>query len=137
MKLSEILLTIYLWTLFIPVLLFANICFLLLYPFVKKERFTKIFEILLLKTMLYSMVLPGFWKVKITDLRKIKNKNYIIISNHVSFIDSVILASVPLTKKYIIANMFTKIPLFGWLTKLAGFISADRNNEATSNRPNG
>jgi 1-acyl-sn-glycerol-3-phosphate acyltransferase len=136
MKISELFLTIYFWSLAIPVLLFTYFVCIICYPFENEKGFARIYETLTAKTMIFFMTVPGFWTVKVTDLRQDKSwhentgleKQYIIIANHVSYIDSMITPMIDLKKKYMIGNLFTKIPVFGWLTRCSGFVTADRND---------
>jgi len=136
MKVSEVFLTIYFWTLAIPVLLVTYFICILCYPFVDEKTFARIYETCTGRWMLFFMTAPGFWTVKVTDLRSDKRwtedngleKQYIVIANHVSYIDSMVLPLLSLKKKYMIGNIFTKIPVFGWLTRCSGFVTADRND---------
>lgn len=130
MKVSEFFLTIYFWSLSVICLLVTSVTCLILYPFIDQKTFARVYEIMTGYVMLYLMIIPGFWSLKITDHRQDKswdNKRYVIVANHVSFVDSLISSVICLKKKYMIGHIFTKIPIFGWLAKTAGFVYADRN----------
>ena len=129
MKLRQVLLTIYFWSLAIPVILLTFLICCICYPFNDQKTLARIYECLVGKTMLFFMTAPGFWTVKITDYREDKSwnyKRYVIIANHLSFIDSLVLVCIPLKKKFIISQVFTKIPIFGFLTRISGFVPAER-----------
>ena len=130
-----IVLTVYFWLVSIfSILLSLPIC-LIAFPFVDQKTFARIYEIITSHIMLYSMIVPGFWEVNIIDNRKDKNwedKKFIIIANHISFVDSLFLGLIPVKKKFMIAKIFTKIPIFGWLVKTSGFIDVDKNDKTTT-----
>lgn len=131
MNLTSLLLTVYLWTVTTLALVITFPICLILYPFIDEKTFSRIYEIVPGSIALYSMILPGFWKLKIVDLRKDKswNKQCVIVSNHVSFVDSLVLAvSIPLKKKFMIGRVFTTIPVFGWFSRMSGHVPVDRNN---------
>jgi 1-acyl-sn-glycerol-3-phosphate acyltransferase len=58
-----------------------------------------------------------------------KDKEYIIVSNHMSFLDiPVLMVSVPKNIRFIYKKSLTKIPIFGWSLYLGGLIPIDRKN---------
>lgn len=131
MNISTLFLTVYFWALSVGALLLSYVICMISYPFIDQKTFARMYETITAKTMLYFMTVPGFWKVKVTDLRKDKSwkdKRYVIIGNHLSFIDSLVTVLIPLQKKFMVGHFFTKIAVFGWLTKKSGFVTADRNN---------
>jgi 1-acyl-sn-glycerol-3-phosphate acyltransferase len=137
MKVSEVFLTIYFWCLAIPVLLVTYLVCIICYPFVDEKTFARIYETFTGKTMVFFMTVPGFWTLKVTDLRSDKSwkenngleKQYVIIANHLSYIDSMVIpATIELKIKFMIAHIFTHLPIFGWLTRCSGFVTADRND---------
>jgi 1-acyl-sn-glycerol-3-phosphate acyltransferase len=129
MKFTEILLTGYFWFFTVlSILLVTPIC-IILYPFIDEKTFSKIF--ICIPANILSFVMYPFWEIKIKDLRKNKSwdKNYVVVANHLSFIDSLIISFVvPVKMKFMIGNIFTKIPLFGWMVKMAGYVTADIND---------
>lgn len=59
---------------------------------------------------------------------------YIIISNHPSFSDSIFLSYIPLSKKFIMAREYSGIPVFGWICRQSDFVMVDdRDKTTTSN----
>ena len=126
----NLLLTIYFWLVSALSLLITFPICLLIYPFVDQKTFSRIYEVIPGSIALYSMIIPGFWKLNIIDLRKDKTWNQcVIVSNHLSFIDSLVLAvAIPVKKKFMIGRVFTKIPVFGWFSLMSGHVPVDRNN---------
>lgn len=142
MKVEEFFLTIYFWALTIPSLLFTfGIC-LFLYPFVDEKTFARYYESLMEYTLLKAMTLPGFWKIHIVDLRQDKSwrkpngeeKRYVVIANHLSYIDSLIFVRLEMKKKYLMGHIFSKVPIFGFLTRNAGYVTAERGNSALNSQ---
>ncbi len=136
MKVSEFFLTIYFWTLTLPSLLITFFICVLCYPFMDEKTFARCYELIMGKTLLLAMVLPGFWKIKITDLRRDKSwidlygreKRFVVIANHVSYIDSLVSVLIPIKKKFLMALIFTRVPIFGFLTKHSGYVTAEKGN---------
>jgi len=127
-----IIFTIYFWSLVIPVFFITFFICLLFYPFIDQKTFSRLYEKIPAYLLLNAMMICNIWSFSIYDRRRDKsweNKQYIIVANHVSFIDSMIISiSVPLKKKFMIGKIFTKIPLFGWLSKMSGHVAADRHD---------
>lgn len=129
-KIVKILLTIYFWGISVAALLITFPFYLMMYPFVKQKSLARFYEFLPGFIILNAMLIPGFWKLKFRDLRSEKswdNKRYVIVVNHLSFIDSLILSTFPLKKKYMMGKIFSKIPIFGTMSKLSGYVPVDRN----------
>ena len=133
------LLTIYFWGFSIISLLFSFFTCIIISPFVDQKTFARTYEVLTGGIMLYIM--SPIWSLKIKDKRKdrswtyevkneVKNldKQFIIIANHMSFIDSLITVVLPVKKKFMIGKVFTKAPVFGWLTLKSGFVPAEKGN---------
>ncbi len=60
---------------------------------------------------------------------KFKNKQWIIIGNHTSFLDPIILFKVfPGTLRFFYKSGVDKLPIISWALKVAHFISVDREN---------
>lgn len=104
------------------------------YPFLEQKSFTRLYEFLIGTTMLKIMTIPGFWSIKVTDLRENKtyNDRYIFIANHASFIDSILCSQIPVTKKFIMNAVFTKIPLFGQLCLMSGHVPVNPKDKNSS-----
>ncbi len=68
-------------------------------------------------------------RVTLSGLERITNPPYIFMCNHQSALDiHVLLASLPLSFKFVAKRSLFLIPFFGWAIKRAGYISLDREN---------
>ena len=142
MKAEEIFLTIYFWTLTIPSLLITFLVCLCVYPFVDEKTFARIYESIMGFTLLKAMTIPGFWKINIVDLRTDKtwkkpngyDRRFVIIANHLSYIDSLIFVILGMKKKYLMGHTFSKVPIFGFLTRNAGYVTAERGNKTLNSQ---
>ena len=127
-------LTLYFWSSSIICLIITYIVCLIISPFVDQKTISRTYEILTGQSLLYLMTIPGIWTLTVRDKRKDKSwtfkndKQYIIIANHMSFIDSLITSVIPLKKKFMIGKVFTNFPIFGWLTSKSGFVPAEKGN---------
>jgi len=152
------LLTIYFWGFSVISLLFSFFTCIIISPFVDQKTFARTYEVLTGGIMLYIMSPIWSLKIKdkrkdrswryldknevknldneVKNLDKnggkeegkIKDKQFIIIANHMSFIDSLITVVLPVKKKFMIGKVFTKAPVFGWLTLKSGFVPAEKGN---------
>ena len=135
MSLINLLLTIYFWTVSAIAVLITYVTLLILYPFISQKSFSRTFEIIIGYIILNAMIIPGFWRLKIKDYRQNKswkNSRYIIVANHVSFIDTLVMTMIPLKKKYMFGLKFSQIPIFGWLCLSSGYITVDMNDISTT-----
>ena len=136
MKIEEFFLTVYFWGMAIPSLLITALCCVIIYPFVDEKTFARTYESLMGHTLLAAMTLPGFWKINIVDLRQDKTwkkpngceKRFVIIANHLSYVDSLISVLIPVSKKYMMGRIFSQVPIFGFLTRSAGYVTAEKGN---------
>ncbi len=133
-QIYEIAITIYLGLVLILTFLISIPILAVCYPFVDEKTFARINEVIGGTLLLKAMTIPGFWSFKITDLRKNKDFDgrYIIISNHASFIDFILICQFPNYKKFIMAEKFTKIPIFGTICKGCGHVFVDRFKRNTT-----
>lgn len=76
-----------------------------------------------------ARLLP-FWEIHVTGLERIKRgKPYVVVSNHQSMLDIlVLLARLPLHFKFIAKKELFWIPFFGWHLALAGYICLKRGD---------
>ena len=84
---------------------------------------------------LISRTLP-FWRIQSTGLEKIKKgKPYVIVSNHQSLLDIlVVLDQLPLHFKFIAKRELFWIPFLGWHLFLAGYIPLKRGDADSGRR---
>ncbi len=135
---GNIFLTVYFWSAAIISSIVTYVICLCCYPFISQKYFAYLYETLFSTMILYPMIIPRFWSIKITDTRQQINRHfngpYIVISNHASFIDTLIASQIPLVKKFIMAKKFTTIPIFGWLCKCSGHIAVSDKSDKSGRR---
>lgn len=54
---------------------------------------------------------------------------YVVVANHESFVDILLICHVPMEMKWMSKSEFFKIPLLGWAMRLAGDIRLDRGDK--------
>lgn len=76
-----------------------------------------------------TRLLP-FWEIQVEGLERIqKGKPYVVVSNHQSMLDILLLlARLPLHFKFIAKKELFWIPFFGWHLALAGYICLKRGD---------
>lgn len=75
------------------------------------------------------LLVPGL-RIRIeSDLRRIRGA--VVVSNHVSFLDSILLVSVLRRHKTIVKAGALKIPILGWSVRNAGYLVVSADNRAT------
>lgn len=109
---------------FFPVTL---IIWLLVMPFDGKREITH--WILIYQSLLVVLIMP-IWKIRIEGRKKaLKSTPYVIISNHQSILDILLINCLRYRFKWIskIENM--KLPILGWYLRMADYITVDRGNK--------
>jgi len=131
LKPVKILATVYFWLMATIGMILTFIVCIICYPFVNQKTFARIYEYIFCSFTLKAMTLSGIWSVKFSDLRTDKtwNKRYIVIPNHASFIDTLLTGLIPIKKKFIIARIFTFVPLFNWLCINSGHVPFDKKDK--------
>ncbi len=103
------------------------IIWLIVLPF---DRERKIMHwMLVYQGLLLSMIIP-IWKIYIEGREKaVKGTTYVIISNHQSILDILLINCLRYRFKWIskIENM--KVPVLGWYLRMADYITVNRGNE--------
>ena len=113
-------------------MLVSFIVCLIAYPFVDEQTFAGLYEFILSNSIICGM--SFIWSFHLKDLRSDSEKNdkkaqYVIIANHSSFIDSIIMAKVPFRKKYMISRIFERVPVFNWLCKKSGHVMVGKDDK--------
>jgi len=132
----DILKSIFIWIegiLFI-IIFFPITClvWLLVLPF---DRERKVMHwMLIYQAYLVSMILP-IWKINIEGREKADRKStYVIISNHQSILDILIIDCLRFRFKWIAKIEIMKRPVLGWYLKMAGYITVDRGNKESKEK---
>lgn len=125
--LYDLLLTFYFLALVFISFLVSLPILIILYPLLSQKNFARLNEILG-SVVLYGMSYPGFWNITINDTRKNKTftGRYVMIANHGSYIDTPLIWQLPTKKKFMMAEIFMRIPLFGHICKLCGHIPVNK-----------
>jgi 1-acyl-sn-glycerol-3-phosphate acyltransferase len=114
---------------FFPVTL---IIWLLVMPFDKKRVITHHF--LTFQSWLLVKLMP-IWKVRITGLEKAKkDETYVIISNHQSILDILLMNCLRYNFKWISKIENTKVPVLGWYLRMAGYLTVDRGDKESKEK---
>jgi len=103
------------------------IIWVLTLPFDRDREITH--WILTRQSWLLVLLLP-IWKIRIEGRTKVKKgTTYVIISNHQSILDILLINCLRYRFKWIskIENM--KVPVLGWYLRMAGYIIVDRGNK--------
>lgn len=102
------------------------IIWLLVLPFDKDRKI--VHWVLVYQSLILSYIIP-IWKIKVEGRDKlISGETYVIISNHQSILDILLMNSLRLQYKWIskIENM--KVPFLGWYLRMADYLTVDRGN---------
>jgi len=103
------------------------IIWLLVLPF---DRDRLVIHWILMYQSYFLVNLMPVWKVKIEGREKaVPGTTYVIISNHQSILDILLINSLKLRFKWISKIENIKVPFLGWYLKMAGYITVDRGNE--------
>lgn len=103
------------------------IVWLLVLPFDRDKKIIHWF--LMYESLILSYLIP-IWSIRIEGRENaIKGKTYIIISNHQSLLDILLLNCLRYRYKWISKIELTKVPVIGWYLKMADYIVINRGNE--------
>jgi 1-acyl-sn-glycerol-3-phosphate acyltransferase len=103
------------------------IVWLLVLPF-DRER-TVVHWMLIYLAIIISYLVP-IWKIKIKGRKKaIPGTTYVIISNHQSILDVLLINCLRYRFKWISKIENNKVPVLGWYLKMAGYITVDRGDK--------
>ena len=103
------------------------IVWLLVYPF---DREKVIVHLLLMYESTILFFLIPIWSIQIEGREKAAKRNtYVIISNHQSILDILLVNCLRYKFKWISKIENTNVPVLGWYLKMADYIIVDRNNE--------
>ena len=103
------------------------IFWLLAFPFDKEKA--AIHMLLMYQSTLLSFLIP-IWTIRIEGREKaMKGTTYVIISNHQSILDILLINCLRYKFKWISKVENTKVPFIGWYLKMAEYFIVDRQNE--------
>lgn len=103
------------------------IIWLIVLPVDRKR--TVVHWLLVYESLILSYLIP-IWSIKIEGRGKaIKGTTYVVISNHQSLLDILLLNCLRYRYKWISKVELKKVPVIGWYLKMADYIIIDRGNE--------
>jgi 1-acyl-sn-glycerol-3-phosphate acyltransferase len=103
------------------------IIWLLVLPF-DRERYVIHCLLMYQSTILWHMI--PIWRTKIEGRENaLKGTTYVIISNHQSILDILLINCLRYKYKWISKIENTKVPFLGWYVRMADYITIDRSNE--------
>ena len=103
------------------------ITWLLALPFDRERVIIHMFLMYQSKFLLYLMPI---WKIRTEGReRAIKGNTYVIISNHQSILDILLMNSLRYKYKWISKIENFNVPVIGWYLKMARYITVDRGND--------
>lgn len=136
--LRKLFITLWFWLGVIISLIFASLIALLYVNELDKESAIYIFDVLIMKFLYNWMTIPRIWVVKVQypttfKLMHMKKHNpFIIASNHISIIDTIILSQmIKIPKVYIHSTYIKHIWWLAWVFKVAQYIP--NNKKVLSN----
>jgi len=123
--------SVFVWIFFLltTLLLFpvSTLVWFMTFPFDSRR---KVFHYWLL---IHSFILSSFLpcgKIKIEGIEKIrKDLSYVIISNHQSILDILVLNRIFTDFKWISKIENLRVPFLGWYLRMAGYIAVERGNK--------
>jgi len=133
-RIVDLLITLVIWIYFIPgFLLFFSPLYLAAFIFSSNREIA--FQ--WLNSLYYRSFLclvralvPGL-KIRTQDgLTSIRSS--VIVCNHLSYLDPILLISLFPRHKTIVKNIFFKMPVFGWMLKTSGYIPSSSGGNASS-----
>jgi 1-acyl-sn-glycerol-3-phosphate acyltransferase len=96
-------------------------------PFDRERKI--IHYMLVCQSKMVNFLIP-VWKVNIKGIKNFeKNSTYIIISNHQSLLDILIINSLCYSFKWVSKAENIRVPILGWYLWMADYLVVDRNNE--------
>ncbi len=127
----DILISFLVWLICLPLagLLFpvSVLVWFLTYPFDEERAIMHWW--LVMQCVFFASIVP-LWKLDITGREKIvKGTPYIIISNHQSMLDIIMLDCLRFSFKWISKIENFRVPLIGWYLRMARYITVDRGNK--------
>ncbi len=135
---ADIFITIFIWVVFLSGLVVILLVYPILYlvslfteyPQGVFQRYIHYFMRFFIEVLRFSV--PGL-DIKIHDVEKLRNiKSSIILCNHISFLDGLILLSVLKNQISIVKSIYFKVPILGWIISSAGCIPSDYQNTSDS-----
>lgn len=103
------------------------IVWLLTFPFDRNRRI--VHRVLMWESYVITMIMP-VWRVRMEGRKKASpGQTYVIISNHQSVLDILVINCLRYNYKWISKIENFKVPFIGWYLRMADYIVVERGNE--------
>jgi 1-acyl-sn-glycerol-3-phosphate acyltransferase len=75
------------------------------------------------------------WRIEISGLEHVdRGRNYVVVSNHQSLADIPVLCHLPLDTKWLAKVELFRLPIIGWLLRMADDVPVNRSNRRSAAR---
>ena len=82
-------------------------------------------------TVVHQRLTP-MWKFRTSgELPTDKRRPYVVVANHESFVDMLLISHLPIEMKWLSKETFFKIPLVGWMMRMAGDVRVVRGDRTS------
>ena len=82
-------------------------------------------------TVAHQMLTP-MWKFRTSgELPRDKRRPYVVVANHESFVDILLISHLPIEMKWLSKETFFKFPLVGWMMHMAGDVRVVRGDRTS------
>jgi len=127
---KKILISCWIWIVFsaITIFMFVSVLFfaIILYPFDKKRKIPQMHAFLWSDLII---ALNPYWDVEISDLKNIdRSKTYVIVANHQSLSDIILLYQTKMQFKWIANEYLFKLPIIGLSMSITKHIKLRKGN---------
>jgi 1-acyl-sn-glycerol-3-phosphate acyltransferase len=123
---ADLVITSIIWIYYIfSYLVFFSLCYFAAFLFSKNREiaFQRVNHLYYRSFFLFvRTIIPGL-ELKIQD-EIFSIRSSVIVCNHLSYLDPILLISLFEKHKTIVKNVFFKVPIFGWVLKTAGYLPA-------------
>lgn len=84
------------------------------------------------KLTVAHQILTPMWKFHTSgELPKDKRRPYVVVANHESFVDILLISHLPIEMKWLSKETFFKFPLVGWMMRMAGDVRVVRGDRTS------
>lgn len=129
---SGIIFSVYVWLLIITVTIVLSPIFVLVWflTFLFDKRLIILHYLANFWGSLFTLLVPG-WKVEIIGKEKLNNKSKIIVANHQSQEDILLIYRLGVPFRWISKAEVFRIPFYGWFMHLKGDIKLQRSSKSS------
>jgi 1-acyl-sn-glycerol-3-phosphate acyltransferase len=130
----DLFVTLFLWmyfTLFYFILFSPFYLFSFLFSNHREDSFQKINQRFFRSFFIILRIIIPHLTIRIhDDVYAIRSS--VIVSNHISYLDPILLVSLFEKQKTVVKETFLKVPVFGWVLKTSGYLFSTRDETFTS-----